>query len=120
MSRIANITRKALPVMGSAFLLRSGIPEGDSGLFMTLGAVTLNGEGGLAVVAGATGFALGHISHGHPLASTIREGFGVAVRTFVRSGMEVMAEIADHGTAAVFEGQVGRFVARVTLVTVTG
>lgn len=86
---------------------------------MTLGAVALDGEGGLAVVAGATGFALCHISHGHPLASTIGEGFGVAVRTFVRCGMEVMAEVTDYGTAAVFEGQVGRFVAHVTLVTVT-
>lgn len=87
---------------------------------MTFGAVALDGEGGLAVVACATGLALCHIGHGHPLASTIGEGFGVAVRTLVRCGMEVVAEVTDYGTAAVFEGQVGRFVTNVTLVAITG
>lgn len=87
---------------------------------MTLGAVALDGEGGLAVVAGATGLALRHVSHGHPLASTIGEGFGVAVRTLVRCGMEVMAEVTDYGAAAVFEGQVSRFVTNVTFVAITG
>lgn len=87
---------------------------------MAFSAIAFDREGGLAVMAGTTGFALCHISHGHPLASTIGEGLGVAIGALIGSGMEVMAEIADHGTAAVFEGQVGRFVARVTLVTVTG
>ena len=87
---------------------------------MAFSAASGNREGGFAIMAGATGLAFGHICHGHPLAATVGEGLGVAVRTLVCCSMEVMTEIADHGTAAVFEGQVGRFVAHVTLVTVTG
>ena len=87
---------------------------------MALGAASGNREGGLAVMAGATGLAFGHVSHGHPLATTVGEGLGVAVRTFVRSSMEVMAEVTNHRTTAVFEGQVGRLVANVALVAIAG
>ena len=87
---------------------------------MALGAVSFDGESGFAIMTGATGFALCHICHGHPLATTIGEGLGVAVRTLVCCSMEVMTEIADYGAAAVFEGQVGRLVANMALVAVTG
>ena len=87
---------------------------------MALGAASGNREGGLAIMTGATGFALCHICHGHPFAAAIGEGLGVAVRTLVCCSMEVMTEIADYGAAAVFEGQVGRLVANMALVAVTG
>lgn len=44
----------------------------------------------------------------------------MAVTALVGSGVEVMAEVADYGAAAVLEGQVGRLVAHMALVTVTG
>lgn len=87
---------------------------------MALGAASGNREGGLAVMAGATGFAFGHICHGHPLATTVGEGLGVAVRALVRCSMEVMTEVTNNGATAVFEGQIGRLVANVALVTITG
>lgn len=71
-------------------------------------------------MAGTAGLAFGHICHGHPLTATVGEGLGVAVRALIRSSVEVMAEIANYRAAAVFEGQVGRLVANVALVTVTG
>lgn len=87
---------------------------------MALGAASGNREGGFAVMAGSTGFAFGHICHGHPLTATVGEGFSVAVRAFVRGGMEVMAEVTNDSAAAVFKGQVSRFVANVALVAITG
>lgn len=71
-------------------------------------------------MACAAGLALLHIFHGCPtLAAAIRECLGVAVTALVCSGMEVVAEIADGGSTAVFEGQVSRFIANVTLVAVS-
>ena len=87
---------------------------------MALGAATGNREGGLAIMTGATGLTFGHICHGHTLASTVGEGLGVAIRTFVGCSVEVMAEVTNHGATAVFKGQVGRFVASVALVAITG
>ena len=85
---------------------------------MALGTISLDGEAGLAVMAGATGFTLSHVSHGYPFAATIGENLGVAVRTFVCGRMEVMAEVTNDSTTAVFEGQVSRFIANVALVAV--
>lgn len=87
---------------------------------MTLGAVSLDREGRLAVMASATGFALCHISHGQPLAPTIGEGLGMTIGAFVCCGVEVMAEVTDYGAATAFKGQVGWFITNVTLVAVTG
>ena len=87
---------------------------------MALGAASGNREGGLAVMAGTAGLAFGHICHGHPLTATVGESLGVAVRALIRSSVEVMAEVANYRTTAVFKGQVGRLVANVALVTVTG
>lgn len=87
---------------------------------MTLGAISLYRESGLAVMAGATGFALSHLSHGHPFAATIREDLGVTIGAFVCSGVEIMAEVANNRAAAVFEGQVSWLVANVALVAVAG
>lgn len=71
-------------------------------------------------MAGATGFTFAHIGHGHPLSTTIGERLGVAVAALVRCSMEVMAEVTNYGTTAVFKGQVGRLVANVALVAITG
>ena len=86
---------------------------------MALGAASGNREGGLAIMAGATGLAFGHICHGHPLAATVGEGLGVAVRALIRSSVEVMAEVANYRTTAVFERQIGRFVACMAFVAVS-
>jgi len=87
---------------------------------MALGAASRNREGGLAIMAGATGFPFAHIGHGHPLTATIGEGLGVAIRAFVGCSVEIMAEVTNHGATAVFKGQVSWLVANVTLVTITG
>lgn len=87
---------------------------------MALGAASGNREGGLAVMTGATGFAFGHVCHGHPFTATVGEGLGVAVRALIRSSVEVMAEVTNYRTSAVFKGQVSRLVANVALITVTG
>lgn len=71
---------------------------------MALGAASRNREGGLAIMAGSTGFAFGHICHGHSFASTVGEGLGVAIRAFVGCSVEVMAEVTNHGATAVFKG----------------
>lgn len=71
-------------------------------------------------MAGTTGFPLLHIFHGHSLATAIGEGLGVTITTRVGGGVEVMTEVADNGATVVLEGQIGRFVAHMTLVTITG
>lgn len=86
---------------------------------MALGATGGGGKGGLAIVAGSTGLALGHVCHGLPLTASVGVQLGVAVITLIGGGMEVVVEVADQGSPAVFEGQVGRLVADVTFVTVT-
>jgi len=69
-------------------------------------------------MAGATGFAIGHISHCHPLAATVLEGFGVAVIALVDAGMEIVAEISDYRASTVLECQVGRFITDMALVAI--
>lgn len=69
-------------------------------------------------MAGATGFAIGHISHCHSLAATVLEGFGVAVIALEDAGVEIVAEISDYRASAVLECQVGRFIADVALVAI--
>lgn len=86
---------------------------------MALGAVALDRETGLAIMAGAAGFALLHLLHGYRFAATIGEDLGVAVAAFVGCGVEVVAEEANHGTTVVFESQVGWFEANMAFVTVT-
>jgi len=77
---------------------------------VALGAACGYCKSGFAIVAGTTGFALGHVSHGHPLAVTVGKYFGVAVVALIGCGVEIMAEVADNGATTVLEGQVGWFV----------
>ena len=86
---------------------------------MAFSAIAFDREGGLAVMAGTTGFALGHVGHGQAFTAAIGKELGVTVLALEGCRMEVMAEIADHGPTAVFEGQVGRLVALMTLVAVS-
>lgn len=61
--------------------------------FVTLVALTLYGEGILAVMAGAAGFAGFHCCHGClGGASLVREGFCMAVRAFEHADMDLVAE----------------------------
>ena len=71
-------------------------------------------------MANATGFTLGHVDHGHPLTTTVWKILSVAVVAFVDRGVKVMTEVTDYRTLAILEDQVGRFIAYVAFVTVTG
>lgn len=44
----------------------------------------------------------------------------MAVATSIDTGVEGVAKVADYGTSATLEGKVGRFVADMALVAVTG
>lgn len=87
---------------------------------VTLRAVRFYGEGRFAVMASTTGFTLGHVSHSHPLATTVWKILGVAVTAFVDRCVKVMAEIADNRTPAALEDQVGRLIADVAFIAITG
>jgi hypothetical protein len=71
-------------------------------------------------MASTTGFTLSHVSHSHPLATTVWKILGVAVVAFVDGCVKVMAEITDNRTSAALEGQVGRLIAGVAFIAVTG
>lgn len=85
---------------------------------MALDAVVGALEGILAVVAGAAGLALVHVSHGGlECAGLVGEDLGVAVGTLVHAEMEVVAEVCLAGIG--LEQDVGRLVAFVALVALT-
>jgi hypothetical protein len=106
------IPLKALPVTGSAF--KGNHVNLMLLFFMTFGTACRYCKSGFAIVAGAAGFALSHISHSHPFAVTVGENFGVAVVALIGGGMEIMAEVADNSATAALKGQVGWFVVDMT------
>lgn len=71
-------------------------------------------------MAGAAGLAVGHVTHRHPFAATVLECFRVTIVAAENAGVKIVAEIADYCPSAVLECQVGRFIADVALVAITG